>query len=722
MNKSNEGQSPAHFRFRLTHAVVIAALAAPGAWAQQLTATPGERIEVTGSSIKRIDAETALPVQILRRDDIDRIAAGTTEELLQHVSAITSAGGIFVAQANGTVTTSQSNVSLRALGATRTLILVNGRRVAVFGGTTSIAVDVNSIPIAAIERIEVLKDGASSLYGSDAVAGVINFILRKDYHGAEVTATYGEPTASGGGKDFKVDGFLGFGDLDKDRYNVMFGAGYEKRDAITGASRSFAHNIDVGRQRPLVHHRLPGQHPLGPTFAACRARRSRIAGPPASSRRSSSATRLPAPRAASRTAPSSTSPRAQERACDAERQLPPDRPFRRVRRERLDAQRVRIPHAAGADLGGDGAARHEPVHRVPQQPHQHAVPDAARGPAPLRHRGQHARAAAAVEPVLPDRRSWPPWACPPTSPSPSATATSPTASATRATARTNLPPGRGLEGHVGGWDFDSAFLYSESKAKSELLRAIRSTRRSCRSSIAASSTRSAHHGPAGHAAAAAGRASSTAPSTRRRHRPRAGTPSAPRISTDAGRPAVMALAANSARRNSPSLRRRRSRSATSRASAATSWAWTKRNVGSIYAESAMPILRNFDMDVGVRYDDYQNVGTTTNPKVSLRWSAHAAAAVARLLRHGLPCAVSHGSLHGAGHECYRQRHARLLRCPNLATGAPSDCNNQFPTLTGGNPSLSPRSRGPALLASCSSPCRRSPSAGIGSRSCSRTRS
>src|SRR5260221_7083711 len=173
----------------------------------------GERVEVTGSSIKRIEAETALPVQILRRDDIDRIGATTTEELLHYVTATTSAGSIQATQANGTVTTSQSAISLRALGATRTLVLVNGRRVAVFGGTTSTAVDVNSIPISAIERIEVLKEGASSLYGSDAIAGVGNFILRREYHGTEVRANVGSPTQSGGGTTYSISAYTGFGDL-----------------------------------------------------------------------------------------------------------------------------------------------------------------------------------------------------------------------------------------------------------------------------------------------------------------------------------------------------------------------------------------------------------------------------------------------------------------------------------------------------------------------------
>src|SRR5262249_38693718 len=153
----------------------------------------------TGSAIKRIEEETSLPVQIIKRDEIDKVAATTTEELLHYVTAATSAGSIQVSQANGTVTTSQSAISLRALGATRTLVLVNGRRVAVFGGTTSTAVDVNSIPISAIERIEVLKEGASSLYGSDAIAGVVNFVLRREYQGTEIRGNVGAPTESGGG-------------------------------------------------------------------------------------------------------------------------------------------------------------------------------------------------------------------------------------------------------------------------------------------------------------------------------------------------------------------------------------------------------------------------------------------------------------------------------------------------------------------------------------------
>ena len=130
-------------------------------------------------------------------------------------------------------------------GGARTLVLINGRRTTVFGGVpgggTDTAVDVNSIPISAIERIEVLKDGASAIYGSDAIAGVINFILRKDYVGGEVTVGYGESTRSTGhDADKKANVLLGFGDLQKDRFNVTIGAGYDKQDPLFGAQRAFA--------------------------------------------------------------------------------------------------------------------------------------------------------------------------------------------------------------------------------------------------------------------------------------------------------------------------------------------------------------------------------------------------------------------------------------------------------------------------------------------------
>jgi iron complex outermembrane recepter protein len=208
------------------------------------TVQQGERVEVTGSSIKRIDAETALPVQIITRQDISRLAPQNVEDLLRTISASSPTGATQISTGSFATTSGISSISLRGLGAKRTLVLVNGRRIAPFGGVAGgggvSAVDVNSIPIAAIERVEILKDGASAIYGSDAVAGVVNFILRSDYVGAIGEAQFGTTTHSGSGKSYQSDVVLGFGDLQKDRFNVMLTASYNHEDAIYGKDRYFA--------------------------------------------------------------------------------------------------------------------------------------------------------------------------------------------------------------------------------------------------------------------------------------------------------------------------------------------------------------------------------------------------------------------------------------------------------------------------------------------------
>jgi len=201
-----------------------------------------DRVEITGSSIKRIEGETALPVQVLTREDIQRTGAATVEQLLQTVGAISSSGGLTAASVSGATTGGISSISLRGLSSLRTLILVNGRRVSPYGiGFTadSVSVDVNSIPLAAIERVEVLKDGASAIYGSDAIAGVVNFILRKDFKGIEVTGEYGD-TTDGGARLTRASLAYGVGDLGKDRFNFMLVGNYQKETTLFGGQRDFA--------------------------------------------------------------------------------------------------------------------------------------------------------------------------------------------------------------------------------------------------------------------------------------------------------------------------------------------------------------------------------------------------------------------------------------------------------------------------------------------------
>lgn len=204
-----------------------------------------QRVEITGSAIKRVDAETALPVTIITREEIARIGATSTEALLQTVAAISSLGGIANATGAGSSTSGIASISMRGLDDERTLVLVNGRRLspAAAGGGT--AINVNNIPLAAIERIEVLKDGASSIYGSDAVAGVVNFILRKDFNGVEVAVTGGQPTRSGGGGSWQASVTGGFGNLGRDGFNVTGSLVVEREQPLFGYQRSFAAKSDV---------------------------------------------------------------------------------------------------------------------------------------------------------------------------------------------------------------------------------------------------------------------------------------------------------------------------------------------------------------------------------------------------------------------------------------------------------------------------------------------
>ena len=158
-----------------------AIVAAAPAFAQDI------RVEVTGSNIKRVDVEGALPVTVLTREEIAQTGVTSAQDLLQYVTAATSAGNFNASTVIGATTFGLQTASLRGLGGSRTLVLVNGRRLPGFAGDqlNGQSTNLSTIPFGAIERVEVLKDGASAIYGTDAVAGVINFILRKDYQGAE---------------------------------------------------------------------------------------------------------------------------------------------------------------------------------------------------------------------------------------------------------------------------------------------------------------------------------------------------------------------------------------------------------------------------------------------------------------------------------------------------------------------------------------------------------
>lgn len=216
-----------------------ASLFAHAAMAQDTPAqAPMARVEVTGSSIKRADVEGSLPVQMVTHEDIKRSGATNTAELLATLSSNSAVGATNQAEGAGLSTYGLSTASLRGLGASKTLVLVNGRRLGNYA-TDGTAVDVNSIPLAAIDHVEVLKDGASGVYGSDAIGGVINFITRQNQQGVELNG-YTSASRYGGGQVHKASILAGWGDVDADRYNITVSADVSRDEPIFGRQRDYA--------------------------------------------------------------------------------------------------------------------------------------------------------------------------------------------------------------------------------------------------------------------------------------------------------------------------------------------------------------------------------------------------------------------------------------------------------------------------------------------------
>ena len=211
-----------------------ALMAAAPAMAQQgdIQATAPQRVQVTGSLISRSDLETPAPVQVLTAADIAKSGKTSIAEILSDLSANgagTLGSGFAGAFANG-----GAGVSLRGLTVGSTLVLVDGHRMSPYplsDDSQRAFVDVSAIPVDMIERIDVLKSGASSLYGSDAVAGVVNIILKKSFNGTRLSAEAGN-SQHGGGKMQKASITSGYGDLVNDGFNLFFSAEYRKSDAI----------------------------------------------------------------------------------------------------------------------------------------------------------------------------------------------------------------------------------------------------------------------------------------------------------------------------------------------------------------------------------------------------------------------------------------------------------------------------------------------------------
>jgi iron complex outermembrane recepter protein len=208
----------------------------------------GAAIVVTGSRIKRNPNDSSLPLTIISNTELSREGINSPEQLVSLLS--TNGNGPDNLASNSDVvggaqrgTNGLSSANLRGQGAASTLVLLNGRRVAAHGLQGS-AVDVNQIPFAAIDRIEILKDGASAIYGTDAIGGVMNFITKTNFKGLTLNA-FDDFTEQSGGNIYRLSATAGYGDLDEQGFNIM------------GAVSRSVNNILRGNQRDFVNGNQP---------------------------------------------------------------------------------------------------------------------------------------------------------------------------------------------------------------------------------------------------------------------------------------------------------------------------------------------------------------------------------------------------------------------------------------------------------------------------------
>ncbi|MBX3594428.1 TonB-dependent receptor [Sphingomonas sp.] len=222
----------------------------PTSVADDPTPAAGTEILVTGSRIKQDPTKSALPLQIFTTEDFAREGINSPEQLVSLLS--TNGNGPDNLASNTDVvggaqrgTNGLSSANLRGQGAASTLILLNGRRVAAHGLQGS-AVDVNQIPFAAIERVEVLKDGASAIYGTDAIGGVMNFITKTNFKGVTLNG-FTDITQRGDSPIYRLSATAGFGDLKENGFNVMAAISKSWNGILRGENRDFVNGNQPNR-------------------------------------------------------------------------------------------------------------------------------------------------------------------------------------------------------------------------------------------------------------------------------------------------------------------------------------------------------------------------------------------------------------------------------------------------------------------------------------------
>ena len=638
-----------------------------------------ERVEVTGSSIKRIEGETALPVQILNRADIARTGVSSVEQLLKTVTATSTLGSTSVANtgAGGGQggTNSVSLVSLRGLGSARTLVLINGRRSASSGGTG--AVDISSIPLEAIERVEVLKDGASAIYGSDAVAGVVNFILRRNFSGLELTGTVGSPTRAGGGIEKRVAVFGGLGNFEADHYNVTLAAGYRTAQPIFGSQRSFARNLDVDHELDKTsttsfpgNIRLNNGKLVSANYPDC--------------------------------GPFSITSSLNPGLCRYD-----NAPYIAIQPEAKLATvsatgRLNVLDAAEA-YGEANFARNKTLNTQ-----QHVLINGAALPAGAPYIATLTNLLNTQYPQFPQLKSLigSAWALlPPTSPYyPTAFANSngltgqplvlllrsiPTGVRKTEDVEDNTRVVAGLRGTALGWDLDSGVLYSKNKIATSLTGGWAEFDKY----LGLLNTGVVNpFGPTADPAALDASVNSNFNGLFNTT-----TTTIKGVDVKASRDLYQLPAGMSSLALGAEFRRETLNIDPSDANkqflvagfgAAGVPVNASRKVTSAYAEVSVPVVRRLEADAAVRFDKYQQVGNTTNPKGSLRWQPLDSVLLRASVGTGFRAPTLLDLYQPAARGITSNGSRDLVRCPIGTTGL-IDCSTQFVTIGGGNPALQP---------------------------------
>jgi iron complex outermembrane receptor protein len=626
---------------------------------QQQQVEKGERIEITGSNIKRIEGETALPVTVITRAQLEQQGIQTAAEAVDRLSSNSSIGGVNFAGSIGATAVGFQSASLRGLGGTRTLVLMNGRRLAntAFQGGM---VDLNTIPLSAIERIEVLTDGASAIYGTDAIAGVINFILRKDYRGAEAFAYYGD-SEGGGGETQRYSGTVGWGDLSKDRFNAFVTLDYTKVQEIKASQREFSRTSYIPGAAGGVYDRTSGNSIPGNVFLPA------VPGRAGTTQNPTYPNCLPP--YSFPTANPATAGQCRFDFASVIDILPPS--------ENLNAfGQLRMQLAPGHQAFVEGAW-------------QKSKSIARSSPPPISSATLLSGDPVTVSPSSPFY---------------------PHALAQRfgvdgdtlevfwrglelgpRTDENEIEQSRvvaGLEGQLGTWDYSTAINWATSKATdtwtagwsrgSVLLPILNSGRVDLfglNSGAALDELRTALiHEPVvtakGETTEVDFRASNEV------------------MKLPAG-PLALAVGGLFRREKYEFISAQVVRDADvpGLGGSISTVPSTSRNIWAAYAEGNIPIARTLEANIAVRFDDYGDVGNTTNPKFSLRWSPTknilARASYGTGFRAPTMPELNTPAFFGATGGTYDDP----VRCPS--TGSPRDCNTQFTTKLGGNLDLKP---------------------------------